>query len=158
MWGWHGYFSAALPVYEAVLPFVTNPSERIQIVANIGRSSAAAGNAERFYDAWDQVNLYADKAAEWRATALLSLAHGAATLGFRRQANQLAGDALGIARSMGLVANVQQANRFLEEFHAGRGKDVNRATPPELESIGGELIRRLSRRRSLRESASPART
>jgi tetratricopeptide (TPR) repeat protein len=147
MWAWHRYFAAALPVYEAVLPYVTNPGERIQLIANIGRAAAASGNAEKFFEAWEQVRIHADKAAEWRATALLSLAHGAATMGSHTQARQLVTDALAIARRMSLVANETQALQFIAELQAGQGKDQNCRTPAELESIGAELVRRLSRRR-----------
>lgn len=153
MWAWHGYFDAALPVYEAVLPYVTNPSERIQLIANIGRAAAAAGDAERFFDAWEQVRMYEDKAAEWKATAFLALAHGAASLRLPRQARRLAADALAAARARNLTANENQVLQFIAELQARRGKDRNGETPAELDRLRVELVRRLTmRRRGSREN------
>jgi hypothetical protein len=131
---------------------VTNPSERIQLIANIGRAAASAGDSERFFDAWEQVRMHEDKAAEWKPTAFLALAHGAATLRLPGQARRLAADALAAARAKGLAANENQVLQFIDELQAKGGKDPNCETPAELDRLRVELIRRLTmRRRGSRE-------
>jgi tetratricopeptide (TPR) repeat protein len=103
LWLMQGQFARALAVFEAVLPHFGNPSERLQVLGSRGRAAAAAGRREAFEDSWEQVRQAAAGVpeAEGLSHALLNLAHGAATLGDWRRAEQAAARAGEIAERRG---------------------------------------------------------
>lgn len=145
LWAWHGYHSAARPVFEAVLPFIARPSERIQVAANIGRAAAATGDSAGFFAAWEQVEELARPGAEHHATALLSLAHGAATFRLLPQAHDLASRAAQAARARSQVVVEQLAARLSRSLLEGTARDVNREPPAAMAELAQRLIKRLSR-------------
>jgi tetratricopeptide (TPR) repeat protein len=48
LWSRMGYHSAALPVFERVLPTVCHPHERMIVLGNVARSAAACGERLRY--------------------------------------------------------------------------------------------------------------
>jgi hypothetical protein len=149
LWAWHSYFSAALPVFEAVLPFILQATERVQVIANVGRASAAVGDADRFYAAWDQVNEHKESAAEYRATALLNLGYGARTLGRVALGRELASEALHVASRRGEGVVAEHAQSLLRSLRDSEGHPGDRDHPPtvEMRDMADRLIGRLSRNR-----------
>lgn len=143
LWGWHGHYTAALPVYEAVLPYIVRAGERIQVLANIGRAAASTGNPDRFYEAWDQVNASAEQAAEYRATALLALAYGARTLRRTELAGELASNALQAAAVRGERVVAELAEALLGSL--GQPGDRDQAPTPEMREMSEMFIGRLRR-------------
>lgn len=143
LWGWHGHHSAALPIYAAVLPYVVRAGERIQVLGNIGRAAAAGGDADRFYEAWDQVNASAEEAAEYRATALLALAYGARTLRRTQLAGELASSALRAATVRGERVVAELAEALLGSV--GQPGDRDQPPTPEMREMSEVFIGRLSR-------------
>ena len=131
LWAWHGHHSAALPIYEAILPYIVRAGERIQVIANIGRAAAAMGDADRFYLAWDRVAANADQAIEYRATALLALANGARTLRRTDLAAELASNAhqAAMLRGESAVADLAQSLR------SSLGENGDRDRPPTAEML-----------------------
>jgi tetratricopeptide (TPR) repeat protein len=147
LWAWHGYFSVALPVFEAVLPYINRATERVQVIANIGRAAAATGDADRFFRAWDEVNDHKETAAEYRATALLNLGHGARTLRRVSLGRELAGEALQVASLRGEKLVAEHAQTLLQTMGmAGEAPD-DRDKPPtaEMLEMSERLIGRLRR-------------
>jgi tetratricopeptide (TPR) repeat protein len=143
LWAWHGHYSAALPIYDAVLPHIVRPGERIQVLANIGRAAAAAGNADRFYAAWDQVSATAEQAAEYRATAWLALAYGARTLRRSDLAGELAWKARQTAQVRGERTVAELAHALLESL--GTSGDRDRPPTAEMLEMSDIFIGRLER-------------
>lgn len=99
LWLEQGRFGRALAVFEAVLPHLDNPADRVHVFANIARAAAGAGRRERFEWAWAETlgMLEHAQAVEDAAQALVDAALGAALLreweragGAARQALQLA--------------------------------------------------------------------
>jgi tetratricopeptide (TPR) repeat protein len=131
LWAWHGHYSAALPIYEAILPYIVRAGERIQVVANIGRAAAATGDADRFYQAWDRVAASAEQAVEHRATALLALAYGARTLRRTDLAGELASNAHQAAQIRGERVVAELAQVLLGSL--GEPGDLDR--PPTAEML-----------------------
>jgi tetratricopeptide (TPR) repeat protein len=81
-WMTRGRFADALAVFQAVVPLLADPSERLLAWADIGRAAGGAGNREVFEQAWDEVWSFV---GDWdnrpnAAQALLDLARGAASL------------------------------------------------------------------------------
>ncbi|HET7230085.1 MAG TPA: hypothetical protein VFJ16_08795 [Longimicrobium sp.] len=98
-WMTRGRFEAALRVFQAVLPHITAPTERLLTVADIGRAAGGAGNRADFDRAWDEVWSFA---GEWHtrpnaAQALLDLARGAASLKDWTRAERAASTARDVA-------------------------------------------------------------
>jgi tetratricopeptide (TPR) repeat protein len=143
LWAWHGHFSAALPVYRAVLPYLVRAGEQIQVQANIGRAAAAVGDTDGFFRAWDQVNATAEQASEYRATALLALAYGARTLRRTGLARELAQAASHAAQLRGERQVVELAQTLLGTLRQPGDRDH----PPiaEMQEMSEILTRRLIR-------------
>lgn len=146
LWAWHSYFSVALPVFEAVLPYITRATERIQVIANIGRAAAATGDADRFFRAWDEVNDHKETAAEYRATALLNLGYGARTLRRVSLGRELAGEALHVASLRGEKVVAEHAQALLQTMGMAEASG-DRDKPPtaEMLDMSARLIGRLRR-------------
>ncbi len=145
LWAWHGHHGAAMPVYEAVLPFLVRSGERIQVAANIGRASAATGDRDRFFRAWADVEKWIPGASEYTATALLNLALGAHTLGLKQQAGGLARTGLEQAHARGQLLVAQKLESLLENLSSGSGKDLNLPATPEMVDLAATLVSRLQR-------------
>ena len=143
LWAHHGHFSAALPVYVSVLPYITRASERIQVLANIGRAAAATGDSDTFYQAWDEVSASARHAAEYHATALLNLAFGAQTLRRRDLASELAADALRLAEMRGEKVVAGLAKTTLRSIQSGEPGDSDKPPSEEMREMRDRLIGRL---------------
>jgi tetratricopeptide (TPR) repeat protein len=129
-WLEQGYFARALPVFEAVLPRFAQPSERVRVLADIGRAAAGIDRADLFDRAWQQTTKLAARrdAAEGAAQAMLDLAHGAAMLGEWERAEEAAVRALEIATSRGQGKIRLTAESVLESVR--RGRTVAPAAPP----------------------------
>lgn len=147
LWAWHSYFSVALPVFEAVLPYITRATERVQVIANIGRAAAAIGDADRFFCAWDEVNDHKESAAEYRATALLNLGYGARTLRRGSLGRELAGEALHLASLRGEKVVAEHAQALLQTMGMAGEASGDRDKPPttEMLEMSERLIGRLRR-------------
>lgn len=147
LWAWHSYFSAALPVFEAVMPFITRPTERIQVIANIGRAAAAVGDADRFFQAWEEVNEHKETAAEYRATALLNLGYGARTLRRVALGRELASEALHIASLRGEKVVAEHAQALIQSMSAAGtiSGDHDQSPTAEMRDMVERLIGRLRR-------------
>lgn len=103
LWLLQGQFARALPVFQAVLPHLERPAERLGVLSNVARAAAGAERREIFDDAWDQVWRSIREAATAPAcsTALLNLAHGASLLGQWDRAEEAAIRAEQIAATRG---------------------------------------------------------
>lgn len=82
-YGWmcDGYFTRALEVFEAVASYYP-PAERIQVLADICRAAAGAGNVVRFEQAWQDARAWIERMAtqEHVAQSLLEMARGASMM------------------------------------------------------------------------------
>ncbi|MCA1789240.1 MAG: hypothetical protein LC667_05100 [Thioalkalivibrio sp.] len=148
LWAWHSYFSSALPVFEAVIPYIRHATERVQVIANIGRAAAATGDPDRFYHAWDEVNAHKESAAEYRATALLSLGYGARTLGRNGLGREIVTEALHIASVRGQQVVAEHAQALLNSMGT-HGVSGDRDVPPtaEMREMVDRLLGKLRRNR-----------
>lgn len=81
-WRFRGFPERALTVFEAVLPLIKRPSERLQVVSAVARAAGGAGRRDAFLHAWVEAWQLIDSRAgmECKASSALKLAYGAASL------------------------------------------------------------------------------
>ena len=140
----HGYFNTALSLYEAALPFLVRPADRLAGLANIGRAAAATGRKRRFAEVWaefDRLSLSPPKL--FYAESLIELAHGATTLRYWRHASRMIEEAVVVAREQGNDHSLTAA-RALEHLVASKQSgDAPRPPDPVLERLANRVIKRL---------------
>lgn len=149
-WSWMllGEHARALPVFQAVVPHVSRPSEKVVVWSNVGRAAGGAGLAILFDRAWNEVwRMVAPHGdAERVAEALINLAHGAASLGERLRVEMAASAALGIAGRRGESQERLAAESLLLAAREMRGRPGIRAEAadaPERDRLAQELIEAL---------------
>lgn len=98
VWLKQGYFSSALPVMEAVVPYLTAPSARVLALSSIARAAAVLGQTELYRSASDSVLGLAAVATENAPIALVHIAQAAHNAGDIPRARELAARAREIAR------------------------------------------------------------
>jgi hypothetical protein len=129
-----GRFPQALGVFQALVPLMAEPTERMQTVADMGRAAGGAGNRGLFDEAWNDVWSYA---GDWHtrptaAQALLDLARGAASLRDWSRAERAATTARDVAQRREEARVVIEAESLLESV--ARKRNLEAVTAPE----GGE--------------------
>ncbi|HEU0052510.1 MAG TPA: hypothetical protein VFQ39_05005 [Longimicrobium sp.] len=152
-WLTRGRFASALAVFQAVLPLLTEPSERLLGAADIGRAAGAAGEREAFEQAWDEVFSYAGDwyARENAAQALLDLARGASSLKEWSRAERAATTSRDVAAHRKEERVVFEAESLLDSLARKRyiEEEVKRDLPAEeAEVLAADLLR------TLRENAA----
>lgn len=151
-WMQRGRFAAALSVFQALLPQITDPCERMQTVADIGRAAGGDGNRAVFDQAWDELWSYA---GDWHtrptaAQALLDLARGAASLKDWARAERAATTARDVAARREEARVVLQADALLDNVQRKRNLEtahpVAAGEAEEAESAGleADLLRTLA--------------
>jgi tetratricopeptide (TPR) repeat protein len=133
-WMQRGRFPQALSVFQALVPLMAEPTERMQTVADMGRAAGGAGNRGLFDEAWNDVWSYA---GDWHtrptaAQALLDLARGAASLKDWTRAERAATTARDVAQRREEARVAIEAESLLESVARKRNLEV--VTAPE----GGE--------------------
>jgi tetratricopeptide (TPR) repeat protein len=149
LWSWQGYADLAFSVFDAALPFVTIPKERIKILANLGRAAAGAHNAVRFQEAWEGVMDQLHSSNEHLAEALVNIAEGAWLLGLRDRAMDAATRARDLSRARGEVATEAQALAVLHRLRTVEPRPETRAPPDEARALAFRL------RQALEAQAAP---
>jgi tetratricopeptide (TPR) repeat protein len=115
-WSTRGDFMRALPVFRAVLAWITRPADRLLVFANIARAAGGMGDREAFEEAWTQTTemIEGDEVRETAAQAWLDLAHGAASAGAWKRAEESASRAGELARERRESRIRSQADELLE--------------------------------------------
>ncbi|HEX6036587.1 tetratricopeptide repeat protein [Longimicrobium sp.] len=144
-WMWQGYFNEALPVFVEAFRLFTAPVERLQVWANIGRTAAALGDSNKFFEAVAYVTARTHNAGEFVASSLVNLAEGARSLGLVLQARQLAQQALEVARRRGEGSTAAHAESFLAHLADRDARDVVRTAPDDVHALSAQLTDALRR-------------
>jgi hypothetical protein len=120
-WLSSGQPARALPVLQALLPWMKMPARRLHVLASLARAAGECGRKEVFQRAWGEAWPLAEKAeaAPAAAPALLQLAFGAASLGETRPADGAAAAALRIGRERGEQDVISAATELLGSLAAG---------------------------------------
>ena len=158
LWLLQGSFSRALPVFEAVLPHLQHPAERMGVLSNVARAAAGAGRPEIFADAWDGVwrSAAEAEAAPACSTALLNLAHGASLLGHWDRAEEAATRAEQIATTRGesqvrfgadALLDSIRGRRTLNERLQTRTVEADPAADQRAEVLAAKLVEGVRSRR-----------
>ncbi len=147
IWVKKGYFSSALPILEAVLPYLPGPSARILSLSSIALCAGALRIAERYQGAAESVLMLAAVATENSPTALVHLAEGAYGLGHEAEARKLVVRARELARGRQDATAESCADRLLAAIRAGISPMRDRQPPAEeaIEATAAELLARVRR-------------
>jgi tetratricopeptide (TPR) repeat protein len=146
LWAWQGYFSAALPIFVAAAPLITNPKERIKLLANLGRAAAGLGDTDAFFDAWEGVTGYLPQSNEHLAEAYVNIGEGALLLGLQNQAHEVAERALALARQRGEASTEAQAEALLWKLRGPTLPQSPREPPDTVKALSRWLLRTLQDR------------
>jgi tetratricopeptide (TPR) repeat protein len=145
-WALEGYGEIALPVLQAVRPFIQAPSGQVQIVGNIAGAAGLAGDIETFFAAWDEVSRYAGRPAPFVAAALAPIAEGAFALRLNRQAVDAATRALRIAQQREEPIEERRARELLERVRSGGPPQQSPRPPDEIKTLATLLLSTLAER------------
>jgi tetratricopeptide (TPR) repeat protein len=147
IWLVQGYFAPAIPIFEAVRPFIHTPALRSLLLSNLARAYAGQENPSGFDNAAGEVLRLVQVTAENSAGALDSIAEGALLLGRFKEARELSIRALHLAlgrEEHGLVCEIRERLRRIEE---GLPSVSAREPPPgsPIPTIVEEILERLRR-------------
>lgn len=145
LWLRRKHFSAALPVLEAVLPYITVPNERILALSSISRAAGALREAKRFEHAADSVLQLAGITSEGTPAALISVAEGAYAMGYVSRALEHAERALQLALGRDEKVQVEVARELVSRIRSGGPREMNEEPPLDSQTYARsvELIRRV---------------
>jgi len=153
-WAEQGCFSRALPVFQAALPLLADPSDRVMGIANVARASAGAGDREQYERARAEVMaVILDPAhAAIASEALVVIAQSDSNLGEWVRAEAAAAQAVEVAGERGEGRNRMVAEAQLDAIRAARvvarGVRVREsaALAQEAEALARDLHAQLTRR------------
>jgi len=131
-WMDQGYSARALSVFEALLPHITRPAERLAAMANLARAAAGTGARTRFEEGWRSVWEGAAEAdvQEGASEAFVELAYGATEIGDWTRARDAAERAMRLAAEREEPRTLPRAERVLE---AVRQRRSAQAPPAQVE-------------------------
>ena len=136
----HSYFSLALALYNAAVPFLTRVSDKLAAFANIGRAAAAMGQKQRFAEAWAEFDRLAlGPIPQFYGESLVELAHGLATLEYWKHAVRAlarANTVAGQTASPRLLAKIQRLEALVR---ARERADRDQTPPAEAEEFTARL-------------------
>jgi tetratricopeptide (TPR) repeat protein len=151
-WMTEGAFERALAVFQACLPTLSEPAERIATLSNVARAAGGVRDRDVFQEAWMQVWTAFDKGTGpfISAEALLELAHGAVSLGDWDRAELAAGRAHDIARERREGRIQLAAESLLDAVRGYRAAKAAALTVPapevdaEADAFADELVHSLN--------------
>lgn len=130
VWMRKEYFSAALPVLEAVAPSITEVHLRVVLLSSIALASGALGNRGAFDRAANEMRRIAATASENVPWALFNLSEGARSLGLVDDARLYAERARQLALGRDESVAAQAAAELLRKIEAGTAPLYPREPPP----------------------------
>jgi tetratricopeptide (TPR) repeat protein len=130
IWLHRGYFTHALPVVEAALPFLALPSARVLALSSIARAAAVLGQGERFRSASESVLGLAAVATENAPIAVVHVAQAHYTAGDVERARALAARAREMARGRQDATAEHFANELLSRIRSAAPPERDKPLPP----------------------------
>lgn len=146
-WTGLGYFSHALPVFQAVLPYISRPAERVLVLANIARAGGELDEQKIFEDAWKATTelIEQQRIEERAASAWVNLARGAVGLEDWDRAEHAGERALQVATGRGESSVQAEAEAVLEAIRERRagGVPVGQEADEKTDVFANSLLRSL---------------
>lgn len=142
-WVLQGYFSRTLKVARALVPHMTELSERAVVLGLVARAAAGVGDRATFLTAAKEARLAAEQEAarETAARALLGVAFGAATLGEWELARDVGTRAVVIARARKEGRVLLAAEAALESIEGQQLAAEHPRIPSTVaEELAGEFV------------------
>jgi tetratricopeptide (TPR) repeat protein len=130
-WMMRGQFARALPIFEALLPQFSEPTDRLLALSNVVRAAGGAGDAGAFEKAWtvafslatELTNTLAENALVLEAW--VNVAYGAASFGEVQRGVAAATHARELAVRRGREPERQRAETILASIRTMRGGRVS---------------------------------
>src|SRR4051794_4554496 len=151
-WMQRGRFAQALSVFQGLMPHIVEPCERMQNLADIGRSAGGAGNRAVFDEAWSELWSFA---GDWytrptASQALLDMARGAASLKDWSRAERAATTSRDVAQRREEARVALEAEALLDSVTRKRNLEmaqpavVGAEEEAQSEGLAAELIKTLA--------------
>lgn len=124
-WMLQGFFDRAHTVFQAVLPLISRPAERLLVLSNIARAAAGAGRRVTFLESWIEAWAIIDQNinTERACSGLVNLAHGAAMVADWERAEAAAHYAHLLSSQRGEAKMQEEAQELLTSARAQRSMD-----------------------------------
>ncbi|HEX2093525.1 MAG TPA: tetratricopeptide repeat protein [Longimicrobiaceae bacterium] len=146
-WMSHGQFAPALSVFNALLPQLRRPLDRIGVLGSIARAAGGVGDLTAYAGARDALwkHVHASESLEISADALLDLAAGATSLGRWAEAEEASRMAEQMATERQQAQIMFNAQSALEAIRSERSAEANVAAQPaeDVDNLATELVRTL---------------
>lgn len=143
LWSRQGYFSAAMTVYERVLPHLSRPHERVVVLSNFIRAAAACGDRLRYERGMQQIEQVRAEGGIIPASAWVHLAHAAHTAQDWSRADELIQASLAHAHDGYLDMSRKLADEIVRR--SGGDVDILPSSESGIDEVRDELLRRLAR-------------
>lgn len=147
-WSSRGQFAPALSVFQALLPHITTPTDRIGVLGSVARAAGGTGDRAEFervrQEIWTMVR--ASDVGEQSAGVLTDLARGAASLGEWAEAEEAATVAEEIASKREQAQVVMTAQAILDAVRHERRFETNLETvevTSDVDGLATDLVRTL---------------
>jgi hypothetical protein len=141
------HYAPALQLYEAALPRLLRPADRVAAIANIARAAAAVGQRDRFEECWPIFEAAMAIENEHLAPSIVEIAEGARTLGQLSRAHGLARELAKLASKRGDKRILAMADALDELIRAGAPVDRDRKAPVAVRTFVARFIGRVERMR-----------
>jgi hypothetical protein len=138
LWSIFGFYSIALPLYEAALPHVNVWSERAAILANICQAAGILGQRDKFLESWDAAQIEYRPGAVSPA-ACVQIVRGAQNLGYDALAKNLLRIVLDAYAKSGHPGKSKQVDSLLAESDRPAAEP-----PPEISRFAIRFLERLN--------------
>ncbi len=147
-WVSRGQFAPALSVFQALLPHINVPTERLAILGSTARAAGGAGDRDRFDEVGPEIwkLIRGSEVGEQAAGVLTDLARGAASLGRWNEAEEAAKAAEELATEAGQAQVQITAQAILDAVRHERRFETNVQAAETTSSVDGlatDLVRTL---------------
>lgn len=146
----HGYYAPALPLAEAVLAWITQPFERIAVLATLARAGAGLADRAQYEHACAELMPIAEETEINTAAALVAAAEGATAWSEWDRARTLALRARTIAEKRREGDPLRRANALLARIKRREMPNPGEAPPAvaRIDEIAAACMRRLNVQRA----------
>ena len=156
LWSRQGFYSSAVPLYELVLDWISLPSERVVVLANLSRAAGVCRDRLRYERAYQAIETIRQEGHRVPASALYHTAQGCRAFEEWLRAQSYCESAIAAARVGGNALALAQAEELRTELRSRLPSDVDIIPPKggEVDELREKLARKLRKLASCEHPAN----